>query len=141
MAQLVERWTRDPKNGGSNTVCIRGTRKICEFFQAKNVVLTRCRCAQPLCVYARIRMITYTRYRVRSSSPRQSAVDYRNMKRSSMHFKQLGSGSATLLQLVFLGGKRPGFPTGEISIGTTKCTKYKNKKENQPSTRLECNAI
>ena len=33
--------------------------KICEFFQVKNVVLTCCRCAQPLCVHACARMITH----------------------------------------------------------------------------------
>ena len=32
-----------------------------EFFRVRNVVLTRFRCAQPLCVYACIRMITYAR--------------------------------------------------------------------------------
>ena len=43
-----------------------------------------------------------------------------------MHFNyQLGLGSATLLQLAFLGEKRPAFPMGEIPIGTTKCTQYK----------------
>ena len=30
-----------------------------EFFPSRNVVLTRCRCAQAPCVYARIRIITY----------------------------------------------------------------------------------
>ena len=42
-------------------------------------------------------------------------------------FNYLGLGSATLLQLAFLWGKRPEFPMGEIPIGTTKCTKYKYK--------------
>ena len=32
-----------------------------EFFRVKYFVLTRCRCVQPPCVYARIRMITYAR--------------------------------------------------------------------------------
>ena len=32
--------------------------KIKYFFQVKNVVLTHSQCAQPPCVYARIRMIT-----------------------------------------------------------------------------------
>ena len=46
VAQLVERRTRDPKDRGSNPVS--STRKKCEFFRVKNVVLTPCRC-----VYAR----------------------------------------------------------------------------------------
>ena len=47
-----------------------------------NVVLTGCRC--PTCVYtlhARIRMITYARFR--SSNPCPSLVDYENTKRPS----------------------------------------------------------
>ena len=36
-------------------------KKMWEFSRVKNAVLTRCRCAQPLCAYARIRMITYAR--------------------------------------------------------------------------------
>ena len=60
VAQLVERRTRDPKDQGSNPVS--STRKNCVPPPppgVKNVVLTRCRCAQPLCVYARTRMIMY----------------------------------------------------------------------------------
>ena len=39
-----------------------GAQGKCEFFRVKNVVLTRRRwCAQPLCVYARTKMITYAR--------------------------------------------------------------------------------
>ena len=37
------------------------TKKHREFFRVKNVVLTRCRRAQPPCVYARIKMITHAR--------------------------------------------------------------------------------
>ena len=59
VAQLVERRTQDLKDRGSNP--IRSTITICEFFSDKNVVLTRCRCAQPPCVYSRTRMITYAR--------------------------------------------------------------------------------
>ena len=33
--------------------------KFVSVFLSQNVVLTHCRCAQPLCVYSRIRMITY----------------------------------------------------------------------------------
>ena len=40
---------------------IRSTRKNCEFFRVKKVVLTCCRCAQPLCVHAHTRMIIYAR--------------------------------------------------------------------------------
>ena len=32
-----------------------------EFIRVKHVMLTQCRCAQTLCVYARTRMITYAR--------------------------------------------------------------------------------
>ena len=34
-------------------------------------------------------------------------MDYGNTKRPCMHFNYLGLGSVTLLQLAFLGGKRP----------------------------------
>ena len=55
-----------------------------------NVVLNRCRCAQPPCVYiiiySRIRKITYARNR--SCSPRQSSVGYGNAKRPSMHMQK-----------------------------------------------------
>ena len=34
-------------------------KNLWELFWVKNVVLARCRCAKPLCVYARMRMITY----------------------------------------------------------------------------------
>ena len=39
VAQLVERRTQAPKDRGSNPV--KSTRRICEFFRVKNVVLTR----------------------------------------------------------------------------------------------------
>ena len=62
MAQLIKHRTRDPKTRGSNPA--RSTRKkMSEFFRVKRAVLTpRCRCAQPPCVYARIRL---TRTRVK----------------------------------------------------------------------------
>ena len=47
VAQWLEHWTGDPKVEGSNPV--RSTIKT--FFRVKKVVLTRCWCAQPLCVY------------------------------------------------------------------------------------------
>ena len=48
VAQLIERRSQDPKTRGSNPV--RSTRKNCEFSPVKNVVLTRCLCAQtPVC--------------------------------------------------------------------------------------------
>ena len=56
-----------------------------EFFQVKKVVLTRCRCSQPLCVYARIRKTMYALIFIRSCSPCQSLVDYGNTKITSMH--------------------------------------------------------
>ena len=59
VAQWLERRTQDPKARGSNPV--RSTRNICKFFRVKNVVLPRCRCAEPPCVYARTIMITYAR--------------------------------------------------------------------------------
>ena len=40
---LVERQTRDPNTRQEH-------KKMCEFFRVKNVVLTCCWCAQPLCV-------------------------------------------------------------------------------------------
>ena len=52
VVQFSERRTRDPKTRGSNPV--RSTRKKkWEFVRVKNVVLTRCRCAQPPCVCIR----------------------------------------------------------------------------------------
>ena len=60
-AQLVERRTRDPKIRGSNPVRSSLQDIFMSFSESKNIVLTRCRCAQPPCVYARIRMITYAR--------------------------------------------------------------------------------
>ena len=52
VAQWVERRTRDPKTRGSNPV--KSTRKMCAIFRVKNVVLTRCRCAQtPVCMRTR----------------------------------------------------------------------------------------
>ena len=50
LAQWLELWTGDPKVEGLNPV--RSTRKTV-FFLVKNIVLTRCWCAQPPCVYAR----------------------------------------------------------------------------------------
>ena len=65
VAQSVERRTRDPKTGGSNPVRVRrSTRKNCDIFFRKNVVLIRCRCAQPRCAHARVRMIMYALYPV-----------------------------------------------------------------------------
>ena len=64
VAQLVEHRTLIQRTkvripSGSNQV--RSTRNICEFFRVKNVVLTRFRCAQPLCVHAHTRIITCAR--------------------------------------------------------------------------------
>ena len=53
VSQWVERRPQDPMDSmtrGSNPV--RNTRKMCEFFGVKHVVLTRCRCSPiPLCIY------------------------------------------------------------------------------------------
>ena len=53
LAQWLERWTGDPKVEGSNPV--RSTTKN-KFLWVNKVVLTRCRCAQPPCVYCYIIM-------------------------------------------------------------------------------------
>ena len=55
VAHLVERQNKHPMTRGS--IPVKST--TCEFFRVKNVVMTRCRCAQPPCICARIRMITY----------------------------------------------------------------------------------
>ena len=60
VAQLVERQIRDPKIRGLYPACIRSTRKMW-VFQVKNVVPTRCWCAQPPCVHTCIRIIAYAR--------------------------------------------------------------------------------
>ena len=59
VAELVEHRTQNPKDEGSNPA--QSARKMYEFFRVTNVLLTRCRCAQPPCVYARTRTITYAR--------------------------------------------------------------------------------
>ena len=69
--------------------------QIVSFFRVKSVVLTRCRCAQPRCVHARIRMITYARYR--SCSPCLNPVDYVNTKTLHTVKQQLGSAVLWLL--------------------------------------------
>ena len=49
VAQLVVCRAQDPKDRGSNPV--RSTRKICEIFRVKNVVLTRLSvCPTPVCI-------------------------------------------------------------------------------------------
>ena len=54
----------------------------------ENVVLTRCRCAQPPCVYARTRRsCTHVK---RLCSPCQISVEYGNTKRQSMRFADWG---------------------------------------------------
>ena len=86
VAQLIERRTWDQKERISNP--IRSIRHIYEFVLVKNVVMTRCRCPQPPCVYMTLtRMITYGWYR--SCSPCQSSVDNGNMKRHSMHWNAI----------------------------------------------------
>ena len=60
--QLVERRPQDRMDSmtrGSNPIL--STRKSCEFFRVEDVVPSHCKCVQPPCVYARIRMITYAR--------------------------------------------------------------------------------
>ena len=64
-------------------------------------MLTHCRCAQPTCVYAGIRMITHACKR--SCSPCQSLVDCRNMKMPSIDlYLVIGLGSAALAAAVAL---------------------------------------
>ena len=92
---MVESRTPDPKSRGSNPV--RSTRNNSDFFlRVENVVLTRCQCAQPQCVYC-----SHNNDDVRTLkdhvSPNESSVDYRITKRPSTHFRiKLGLGSATL---------------------------------------------
>ena len=54
--QLVERWRFEPRLRQEH-------KKKIEIFppRVKNVVLNRCRCAQPTCVHARIIIITNAR--------------------------------------------------------------------------------
>ena len=62
VAQMVECWTGDLKTRGSNLV--RSTiKKIVKVFRSQICCADSSLCAQPLCVYACIRMITYTRWR------------------------------------------------------------------------------
>ena len=72
LAQWLERWTGYKGRGFESH---QEHTKNFEFFRVKKVVLTRCRCAQLLCVYERIR----------SCSPCQSLMDYGNTKIPSMH--------------------------------------------------------
>ena len=58
LAQLVEHQTRDSMTRGSNPA--RSTRKTCEFFLVKNVVLTHCQCAQHPVVHVRVWWIMET---------------------------------------------------------------------------------
>ena len=59
-------------------------KKTVSFSESKMLCRLAVGCAQPLCVYARMRIITYAR--LRSCSPCQNSVDYGNTKRPSMHF-------------------------------------------------------
>ena len=98
VAQLVERRTRDPETQGSNPV--RSTRKMCEsFFPSQNVMLTRCRCAQPPCAQRT--------YGNDHCSPCQSSVDYGNTK-TTQHAR-VGLGSAAL-RVAVAGSEVSAFP-------------------------------
>ena len=67
-------------------------------------------CPTPACMYTHAKEYSRTRVKHPVVHVRVS-VNYGNTKRRSMHFNYLlGLGSATLLQLAFLGGKRPDFP-------------------------------
>ena len=59
-------------------------KKNFEFFRVKKIVLTRCRCVQPPCIYAHIRKTMHARYR-----SCQSSVDYVNTNITSMYFYPL----------------------------------------------------
>ena len=64
---------------------VRSTRKkLWEFFRVTDVVLTPCRCAQPLCVYARIKMITYARLKILLSVSEFGG--FRKDEKPSVHF-------------------------------------------------------
>ena len=85
VAQLVERWTRNPKDWGSNPV--RSTGNICEF-SAESKMCWLAVGVPNLRVY----ICTHKNYHVRTikillCSPCQSSVDYGNTKRPSMHWK------------------------------------------------------
>ena len=50
VAQLVERQTRELMDCMTRVQTLSGAQEKLEFFQVKNVMLTHCQCAQPLCV-------------------------------------------------------------------------------------------
>ena len=61
-------------------------KKYLWVFASQKCCVTRCRCAQPPCVFAHIKNDHIRMLTLRSCSPCQSSVDYGNMKRPSMHF-------------------------------------------------------
>ena len=71
-------------------------KKICEFFQVKNVIhsLSHCQCARPLCYIYSNNIRTHKNDQVCTlkilysavTSPCQSLVDFGNIKRPGMHF-------------------------------------------------------
>ena len=81
VTQLVECRNRDSMTPKVRTPC-QEHKKMC--FSVKKILLTYCRCAQPLCVNAHIR--------IKFADVKDPVVHvsvwwiYRNMKRPSMHF-------------------------------------------------------
>ena len=64
VAQLIEHHSSDSRSKDRRfepCLCQEHKTNFGEFFQVKKVVLAHCWCDQPLCVYTRIRMITYAR--------------------------------------------------------------------------------
>ena len=60
----------------------------------------------------------------------ESRMDYGNTKIPSMHFNYLGLGSATLLQLAFLGESDPNFPWETFTLGQQSVKKLHSPQKN-----------
>ena len=58
----------------------------------------------------------------------RTSVDYGNVKKPRMHFNYLGLGSATLLQLAFLGEGDPHFPWEKFPLGQQRVQNTKKMK-------------
>ena len=121
VAQWVERRSRGRKTRGSNPVCVRSTRTICEgFSESKKFVLTRCRCTQP---HVCIRTHKNDRSRTRVKDPvvlvRVRWIAETRKDPACTLYNELGLGSATLFQLAFLGESNPNFTREEFPFGST----------------------
>ena len=114
VAQLVERRTRDPKTRGSNPACVRSTRKKCENFSESKLLC----CADSLSVCPNPRVcITRTHKKAHVCTLRILVVHVRvwwvvETRKDPAYACTLGVGSATLLQLAFLGESDPNVSYG-----------------------------